>query len=141
MSLSNYYQTCAIPKGVTRKRAKGRKDRAEAKVKKDVRADVDARDGSCLLQRMVIADVMVAVNGELEDWRCAGQSEWAHGHSHRRSQTRGQAPEVRHTTAASFKACTKHHDMYDGRRKPRLKITRLTRAGFNGPVRLRLGAK
>jgi hypothetical protein len=47
---------------------------------------------------------------------CDGVSEWAHLGDKKRFKTRGQAPEVRHTTAGSLMLCTKHHQDYDAGR-------------------------
>ena len=125
----------ACPKPVKRKTLKGRKDRAEAKQKHMVRMLCVARDGDCRIVRpgATIEQAWEAF-GE-----CRGESEWAHMHEKRRSQTRGLPPEVRHTTAHSFMACTRHHDMYDGRQSPRLFVTALTRQGADGPLKVRLG--
>lgn len=125
------YSQLAQSKGPTRKTLKGRKRRAEDKVKGLVRAHVEARDGFCVLNRLGYGDVLA---GDLGD--CEGFSEWAHTAAKRRSQTRNQAPEIRHTTHDSFKACTKHHDMYDGRRRPRLFVTALTRKGCDGGLKV-----
>jgi hypothetical protein len=76
----------------------GRKQRAERKVATSVRAQCVARDGYC---RLMGLDV------------CEGPSEWAHLGDKKRFKTRGQAPEVRHTTAGSFIACRRHHRAYD----------------------------
>lgn len=93
----SYYETCATPKSEPRKRAKGRKDRAEAAVKKIVRDAVTERDGYCRLAGPT----------------CEGPSEWAHLADHRRSKTRGLPPEIRHTTAGTVKLCRKHHQQLD----------------------------
>lgn len=116
-----------LPKPEPRRRTKGRNVRAEGKIKISVRALCVERDGSCRI-----------ANGSYEALRyeCKGPSEWCHLHSHRRSQTRGQAAERRHTTAGSFMACTRHHDQYDGRQKPRLFITCLDRRGCDGPLKI-----
>lgn len=124
----------AAPKGTTRQQAKGRKDRTAAKVVKSVRAQCVERDGECRF-------------GDWEnnpgDWHsdalegdaCEGPSQWCHMHQKRRSKTQGQAPEIRHTTADSFMGCQRHHDAYDGRRTPRLRIMCLTRLGANGALK------
>lgn len=88
----------AAPKGESRKRIKGRRDRKEATVKKSVRSQCVDRDGFCRLMGLGL---------------CEGVSEWAHLGEKKRFKTRGQAPEVRHTTAGSFMACTGHHYSYD----------------------------
>lgn len=63
---------------------------------------------------------------------CDGPSEWAHMHSRRRSQTRNQAPAVRHDAAHSLMLCRFHHLEYDAHR---LRITALTRKGADGPLK------
>lgn len=82
----------------SRKRLKGRKARAEARVKKQVRAECEERDGYCLVL------TRVGIVGD-----CKGRSTWAHFAGHRRSQTRGLPPERRHDTRFSGMLCTKHH--------------------------------
>ena len=81
----------ACPKGVTRKTLKGRKDRAEAAVKRDVRAACVERDGDCILQRGGANDF---TRGDVLDvglyiYDCHGESQWCHAHPKRRSKTRG----------------------------------------------------
>jgi len=100
---------CAPPKPArgTRKRLKARTKRQEAKVAKSVRAACVERDGYCLIQSRVPAAVRVLLGA------CEGLSEWAHVEEHRRFNTRGQAPEVRHTTAGSGMLCHGHHTAYD----------------------------
>jgi hypothetical protein len=124
-----------FPKGKTRKQLKAKKDRAESKVKKAVRDACVDRDSLCRF-------------GEWEwnplDWHaddltdndegCNGPSEWAHMHARRRSQTRNQAPEIRHDTRYSFQLCRFHHGEYDSHR---LLITALTRRGADGPLKFR----
>jgi hypothetical protein len=123
------------PKGPTaRYRAKRR--RAEGPVKKAVRAECVERDGWCVIKRSGFPTDVFAPD---VDVTCAGQSEWAHMHSRRRSQTRNQAPGVRHDTKHSFMACKRHHDQYDGRQSPRLFVTALTDKGADGPLKFRRG--
>ena len=134
---SDYYHACAIPKPEPRKRSKARKDRQEAKVAKDVRAECVLRDGYCAMQR--IAHLVVGSCGESAvGVGCDGPSEWAHMHDRRRSKTRGQAPEIRHDPKYSLMLCQSHHAQYDGRQIPRLFITKLTHKGANGPLKFRL---
>ena len=120
-----YYQTCVLKKPEPRKRVKGRKDRAEAKRKIEVRADVEARDGYCRIAN----DVVWPVDGP--NLGCRGRSEWAHFGEKKRARTRNQAPELRHTTAGSFKACMFHHDLYD---RGKLAIIATTGDGCDGPL-------
>lgn len=117
-----------LPKGRTRKQIKAKKDRAEATVKKSVRAACVKRDRYCRV------GLWTAGLKHPPVWlgTCAGPAEWAHLHSHRRAQTRGQAAEKRHTTAGSLCLCRFHHAEYDAHR---MKITALTRRGADGPLR------
>lgn len=82
----------------TRKRLKGRRERAEQRIKRQVRADCVARDGGCL-----VATRAGAITA------CKGPSTWAHFAGHRRSQTRGMSPERRHDTRFSGMLCERHH--------------------------------
>ena len=109
----------------TRKQLKARKVRREAAVKQDVRAACVSRDGFCRVVAALLNDY---------DVRPRGESEWAHMHAKRRSKTRGQDPEERHTTADSLMLCRFHHDAYDGRTRPRLTIEALTDRGADGPL-------
>lgn len=95
------------PKPEPRKRVKGRKDRREAAIKKSVRAQCVERDGYCLIASQLLRSLRDLLGP------CGGQSEWAHVGRQRRCFTRGQAPEVRHTTAGSGMLCERHHDAYD----------------------------
>lgn len=88
----------AYPKPEPRATTKRRLARLETRVKRSVRAQCVARDGYCLLAGWHV---------------CQGPSEWAHAHSHRRSQTRGQAPEQRHQLASSMMLCRSAHRAYD----------------------------
>ena len=108
----------AVPKPPSRKLVKGRKDRAEAKVKRSVRAKCVERDGFCRL---------------LGCGPCSGVSEWAHLGDKKRARTRGMAPEIRHTTAGSFMACTGHHAAYDA---GRIRIETETSRGADGPLKV-----
>ena len=128
----------ACPKGISRKTLKGRKHRAESKVKKSVRAQCVERDGPCRAALYPFGTGS-GLGGDVTDiWHeCEGLSEWAHLHAKRRSKTRGMAPEDRHDTAHSLMLCKRHHDQYDGRATPRLVITALTRRGADGPLKFR----
>jgi hypothetical protein len=93
------YSRSALPKGRTKKQLQSRSQRAEAKVKRAVRAACVERDGGCRLA------------GFFEP--CSGAIEWCHLGEWKRSKTRGMAPEERHSTVGSFMACTHHHQLYD----------------------------
>jgi hypothetical protein len=119
----------SFPKPEPRSRVKRRARREAAAVVQDVRAQCVERDGPCRLAR----------DGCNSDWwyecgecgKVPADSEWAHLHSHRRSKTRGQAPEDRHTTHGSLMLCRSAHHAYDAHR---LEIEPLTDAGCDGPI-------
>jgi hypothetical protein len=115
------------PKGKTRKQLKAAKDRRASIVQKLVRAACCARDLFCRVGTDSLLYDHTPVFTE-----CSPVQEWAHMHSHRRSQTRGQAAEKRHTTMGSLMLCRHHHAEYDAHQ---LKITALTRAGADGPLK------
>jgi hypothetical protein len=108
-------------KGPTRKQLKARRKRKERAVVRDVRARCVERDGYCILRGGALGP-------------CEGPSEWAHFGEHKRFKTVRQEAEERHTTAGSFMACRRHHDQYDGRRKPRLVISAPTSLGCDGAL-------
>lgn len=105
MPLRSETFTGPLPKPRSRAAQKKASGRKAAKVVKSVRAQCVERDGYC---RAVVA--LALEYGE--EW-CRGVSEWAHLGDKKRFKTRGQAPEVRHTTAGSLMLCTKHHRDYD----------------------------
>lgn len=124
------------PKPEPRARTKGRKTRAESKAKRGVRAQCAVRDGYCrvwsleALLREVLLDDQHAMS--LEDMLHQGVSEWAHLSGHRRSQTRGMAPETRHRTATSLMMCQRHHQLEE---RGILRVEPLTDKGCDGPLR------
>ncbi len=95
------------PKGLTRKRIKGRRQRHEAQVSKDIRSKCVDRDGYCRVFSHP-DDVRIGNLG-----RCSGYSQWCHLGDLKRARTRGLPPEVRHTTAGSLQMCQSHHEAYD----------------------------
>jgi hypothetical protein len=124
-----------IGKGKSRKQLKAKAGRAEAKVKKAVRLVCMLRDGDCRICMW---------ENNPEDWQADDLQqpadiwepiEWAHMHSRRRSQTRNQAPEIRHDSAHSLMLCRFHHTEYDAHR---LIVTALTRKGADGPLKFRM---
>lgn len=118
------------PKPEPRKRAKGRKVRQEAQIKKLTRLACVLRDGPCRMTAFIFGDVVA-----IPDYRnCEGPPEWAHFGGKRRARTRGQAPEIRHTTAGSLMLCREMHRAYD---EGRLLITALTRHGCDGRLKFR----
>lgn len=121
------YSGFAIPKPPPRKRLKARGDRAEAKVKKAVRAECVTRDGHCLIYTRLPGSIAVLLGP------CDGESQWAHVGRHRRCFTRGLPPEERHTTAGSGMLCDRHHDAYDAHEFD----FELGEQGMNGMVGIR----
>jgi hypothetical protein len=65
---------------------------------------------------------------------CDGPSQWAHLGDKKRAKTRGMKPDARHTTEGSLMLCRRHHDRYDGRQMPSLRIKALTEHGADGPL-------
>lgn len=90
-----------IPKPEPRSRIKRRKQREEAAVIRQVRAACVERDGYCALRGWGWVGL------------CNGPSEMAHLPSHRRSKTRGMAPEARHVVNGAVMLCRTHHAMLD----------------------------
>lgn len=138
------YGVAAPKPSKTIRQLKDRKGRAEAKVKKSVRVECVRRDGPCRFGMPSLEAITLDRRAGTMNFAapgCAGPSEWAHMHSRRRSQTRNQAPEIRHDTQHSLMLCQFHHDQYDGRLPPmpRLRITSLTRKGADGPLKFRMG--
>lgn len=62
---------------------------------------------------------------------CRGPSQWSHRAGRKRSQTRGEAPERRHTTADSMMQCQRHHELYE---RGVLADRPLTDRGADGPL-------
>jgi hypothetical protein len=110
----------ACPTPEPKKREKARGKRAEQKVEQAVRAACVLRDGDCRLQGSYVG-------------YCGGESEWAHMPDKRRSKTRGQEPEVRHTTAGSLMLCSLHHALLDTHR---MTIEAMTEQGADSTLRI-----
>lgn len=113
----------------THQRLKARQRRLESKVKRSIREQCVYRDGYCLLGPVGMAFAGYGV--------CEGPSEWAHIGQHRRSKTRGMAPERRHTTKGSAMLCQTHHRAYDAHD---FDIQPTTERGMDGPFRLVTGS-
>jgi hypothetical protein len=121
-----------LPKPEPRKRQKARKDRIERQVATKVRADVDARDGYC---RWYWFDETTRRTIESLIGPCGGPSEWAHLIS--RAETRGMAPEIRHSTENSCKMCRDHHQSdKHGYDRHRFDVEAVTDRGADGPLRI-----
>jgi hypothetical protein len=115
------------PGPTARYRAKRR--RAEAPVAKKVREACVERDGVCrywwdMFTSPFYEDVV----------DCEGPSQWAHMREASRAKTRGMKPDVRHSTQTSLMLCRVHHDRYDGRQTPSLRISALSVRGADGPL-------
>lgn len=123
----------ACPKPRKRATVKRSRDRAEATIKREVRAACVERDGYCRLwARPWRGGFDVEVN---TSW-CGGDSQWAHMEGFRRFETRGKPPEERHCTHGSLMLCQRHHDAYDGRPTGKtLAITALSDRGADGPLK------
>jgi hypothetical protein len=118
------YSKLGLPKPETRKKAKDREDRAEARVVKVVRHKCEDRDGHCRLStRFPTTDVAGP---------CWGPSEWAHLRGRRRSQTVNEAPERRHTTRHTAMLCRQHHAMEE--RGTLVAIPQRPKDGADGPM-------
>ncbi len=142
LTISRYTSTRRKPGPTAKTRAK--RKRADSLAAQVVRELCAARDGHCRAGSVASDSDGNVLDDQLVDgfdWvrSCDGPSEWSHMHSRRRSQTRNMAPELRHDTAHSFMLCRLHHNQYDGRDKPRLYVTALTRAGADGPLKFRRG--
>lgn len=125
--MKDYYETCPLPKGEPRKRTKARKLRMAKAVINTVRPKVVERDGYCRLSRTSLAGT------------CDGPSEWAHLKGSRRYETRGQAPEVRHTVEGSVALCQRHHMAYDAHDLELIPIH--TAKGAEGVLRVTCGLR
>ena len=121
-----------IPKGEPRRTRKGRQRRQEGAVKQSVRAQLVERDGPC---RVMHPEWQYRddLPGSLWPHECTTVSEWAHLKGHRRSQTRGMAPNRRHTTTHSLMLCQELHRLEE---QGILKVEYLTKRGCDGPLRL-----
>ena len=123
----------AVPKPEKRERTKARKDRAEAAVIRKVRAACFQRDGYCRLYLgmgpLVRGD---QISPDIDG--CRGLSHWCHLPPKTRAATLKMPPEERHGTAWTLMACKCHHDLLDGRQRPRIIVKFLTEAGANGPI-------
>lgn len=116
--LRKYYEQAPIGKGESIESVKDRKRLAEEAQQRKVKKKVRARDGFCRLS-------------EVNKWfgLCGGISEWAHLNDKKRARTRGQAPEVRHTSAGSLQLCSTHHQAHDAGKLP---IEPKTKDGADG---------
>jgi hypothetical protein len=121
-----------IPRTISATKAAA--DAHERAIKWKVREKVQHRDGWCRVARSRQVNEQDKRNWDPyifpPQFPCLGPSEWAH--LLRRSKTRGMAPEDRHTSKGSIKACRKHHTEID---QHRLSVTPLTDRGADGPLK------
>jgi hypothetical protein len=91
-------------KGPTRAELKGSSNYRERQIIKVNRAHCERRDGDCRIGYW--GDIAIALFGE-----CMSAPEW--NHFRRRSKSRGEPPEQRHSTEVTGMLCGRHHDMVD----------------------------
>ena len=115
--------------------SKARKDRHAAAVIAKVRAAVVERDGYCRITHQH-GLTLLALPRDLTD--CGGYSQWTHLPPKTRAKTRKMPPEERHGTAWTIQACRRHHDLLDGRQRPRIVVRCLTPDGADGPIEVRV---
>lgn len=103
-NLASSFNGFKFSKGPTRKELKGSEDYRERQIIQRNRAHCVRRDGDCRIGYW--GAVAVALFGE-----CMGTPEW--NHFRRRSASRGEPPEVRHSVEVTGVLCGRHHDMVD----------------------------
>jgi hypothetical protein len=121
--LASSYPGLAIPKGPTRAELKGKVDYRERQIIQRNRARCERRDGDCRIGYW--GDLAIELFGE-----CYGKSEW--NHFDKRSLTRGEDPEDRHSTQRTGMACATHHRMLD---EHEIKFEALTEDGLDGVMK------
>jgi hypothetical protein len=81
--------------------------RKENRLVRQVFAEIEPRDGRCVIQRLDYESQLLA-------GPCSGPSDPMHLGEWRRAKTRRMAPEVRHTRQTILRGCRGHHRAYDG---------------------------
>lgn len=119
------------PKPEKRSTTKGKRDRQETAVKASTRVLTVDRDGYCRFSGAALNPALLAVVGP-----CSGPSEQAHLEGTRQFETRGMAPEERHTTAGTCQMCHQHHQGPHGYDRHGFSIEFLTARGADGPLRV-----
>ncbi len=109
------------PKGPTVRELKDAKQKKEKYVAARIRKQVFRRDPACVIP-------------EDPRWPHEGPDEWAHMEEGTRARTRGNPPEIRHTSRLSCRLCRAHHFAYD---RGALRPTFLTEDGADGPIEWR----
>jgi hypothetical protein len=120
--LASSFEGLAIPKGPTRAELKGKLDYREKQIIQRNRAKCERRDGFCRIGHW--GDLAIELFGE-----CYGKSEW--NHFDKRSLTRNEDPEDRHSTTCTGMLCASHHRMVDAHD---IKFEYLTEEGADGPM-------
>ena len=115
----------AFPKGQTRAERKGSLGYRERQIIERNRAHCERRDGDCRIGYW--GDTAIALFGE-----CFGTPEW--NHFRRRSKSRGEPPEVRHSVEITGMLCGRHHDMVD---EHEIDFDYLTEKRADGPMKFR----
>lgn len=115
----------AIPKGPTRRELKGKLDYRERQIIQRNRAHCVRRDGDTGCRIGYWGELAVALFGE-----CMGTPEW--NHFRRRSKSRGEPPEERHSTEVTGMLCGRHHDMVD---LHQIEFEYLTEKRADGPMK------
>jgi hypothetical protein len=123
--LASGWSGLKYPKGPTRAELKGSLTYRERQIIDRNRAHCERRDGFCRIGHW--KDSAIALFGE-----CYGPSEW--NHFRRRSKSRGEAPEVRHSTEITGMLCERHHDMVD---EHEIDFDYLTNKRADGPMKFR----
>lgn len=115
-----------------RAKQRRRERRVEAETLAAARAEAVERDGYC---RLYVLDANWRVELQRMFGACSGPSEFSHLGESRRFKTRGQDPEVRHSSAGGIMLCANHHrtgiHAYD---RHTLRIDELTDRRANGPL-------
>lgn len=115
----------AHPKGPTRAERKGSIGYRERQIIQRNRAHCERRDGDCRIGYW--GGSAVALFGE-----CFGTPEW--NHFRRRSKSKGEPPEVRHSVEITGMLCGRHHDMVD---EHEIDFDYLTETRADGPMKFR----
>lgn len=115
------------PKPEPLKRINARKKRTEDKVQAQVRREVFARDEGCRVwsprDLSVLSDPVMVCNGRL-----------TLAHLERRSKNMRAAPEKKHRVDRCVVLCLRHHQMEEGKLRPRILWEFLTEDGANGSM-------
>jgi hypothetical protein len=121
--LASGFDGLKFPKGPTRAELKGSSNYRERQIIKANRAHCERRDGDCRIGYW--GEIAIALFGE-----CMSTPEW--NHFRRRSKSRGEPPEERHSTEVTGMLCGRHHDMVD---EHDINFVYLTTKRADGPMK------